>query len=72
MDRSHEKMIERLRTAFELFDAGVEMMRQSLRRRFPDASEAEISAKIGEWLRVRPGADYGDAVGRGRRFEGRP
>ncbi|MEQ8766511.1 MAG: hypothetical protein RL885_21535 [Planctomycetota bacterium] len=63
-------MAERLRTAFELFEAGVEMKRQSLRRRFPDASDEEISAKIGEWLRERPGAEYGDAVGRGRRMDG--
>lgn len=54
----------RFRTALDLFEAGVEMMRQNLRRRFPEADEKEISARLAQWLRERPGAEYGDCVGR--------
>lgn len=55
---------ERLRTALALFEAGVEMMRQNLRRQFPDANESEIQERLTTWLRTRPGAEYGDCVGR--------
>lgn len=57
-------MARRLRLAFDLFDAGVDMMRQSLRRRFPDATDAEIQRRIDAWLHDRPGAEDGDASGR--------
>ena len=54
----------RLRTALDLFEAGVEMVRQKLRRDHPDLAEREIAARVGTWLRERPGAEFGDAVGR--------
>ena len=54
----------RLRTALDLFEAGVEMMRQRLRRDHPDLAEREIAARLTAWLRERPGAEFGDAVGR--------
>jgi hypothetical protein len=54
----------RLRTTFDLFVAGVRMMRQNLRRRHPDASEEEIDGHLRAWLSRRPGAEYGDGVGR--------
>jgi hypothetical protein len=41
---------ERMREAFELFEEGVAMKRQSLRRQFPAASEAELEAKLLDWL----------------------
>jgi hypothetical protein len=55
---------QRFRTTLALFEAGVEMMRQNLRRRFPEASEAEIKARLTEWLHHRPGAEHGDCPGR--------
>lgn len=55
---------ERLRTALSLFEAGVEMMRQNLRRQFPDADEREIQERLTAWLRHRPGAEHGDCEGR--------
>lgn len=58
---------ERLRIALDLHDAGVEMMRQNLRRRHPGASDQEIERLLLAWLRERPGAEHGDAVGRPRR-----
>jgi hypothetical protein len=57
---------QRLRIALNLHDFGVAMMRQNLRRRYPVASDKEIEAKLLEWLRTRPGAEYGDGVGRPR------
>jgi hypothetical protein len=54
----------RFRTAMDLFEAGVAMMRQNLRRQFPDADEKEISARLAQWLQERPGAEYGDSEGR--------
>jgi len=54
----------RFRTALDLFEAGVGMMRQNLRRRFPDAGEKEIAARLAQWLQERPGAEHGDCVGR--------
>jgi hypothetical protein len=55
--------IARFRTTLELCDAGVEMMRQKIVRDHPGASPAEIDRLLGEWLRVRPGAEHGDAAG---------
>lgn len=57
-------MAVRLRQAFELFELGVEMMRQNLRRKFPAAGEAEIENRLVAWLRQRPGAEHGDCEGR--------
>jgi hypothetical protein len=60
----HEAAAARLRLAFDLFEAGVEMKRQALRREHPDWTEAEVQARLKEWLRERPGAEFGDAEGR--------
>ena len=37
-------------TVFELFDASIEIMRLNLRRRHPEASEAEVEAMLRRWL----------------------
>jgi len=66
--RSNEDTAAKLRTALEMFGLGESMMRQKLRRTFPDSSELEIEAKIQAWLRERPGAEHGDAPGRRRVF----
>jgi len=55
---------ERLRLAFDLYEAGEAMMRQNLRREFPTASATEIESRLVTWLQHRPGAEHGDAVGR--------
>lgn len=54
----------------ELFEAGLELMRQNLRRQSPAASEAEISAALARWLSTRPGAEIGDTIGRPRPVPG--
>jgi hypothetical protein len=52
------------RLTLDLFDAGVQLMRQNLRRTFPEANEQEIERKLVTWLRERPGAEHGDSPGR--------
>jgi hypothetical protein len=62
--REDHPAARRLLLAFELYEAGESMMRQSLRRRYPGASDAEIEQRLVEWLLTRPGAEFGDAEGR--------
>ena len=61
---AREKAAARLRMALDLFETGVEMMRQKLRRDHPGLADHEVEARLGSWLRERPGAEFGDAVGR--------
>jgi hypothetical protein len=58
----------KLRLALDLFDSGVAMMRETLRRRFPDASDQTIAEVLAGWLRERPGAEHGDTDGRLRNW----
>jgi hypothetical protein len=53
-----------LHTTLDLFETGLELMRQNLRRRHPDATPNEIERLLADWLRDRPGAKFGDCVGR--------
>jgi len=64
MPRDAAQVASRLRLALELFSTGESMMRQKLTRESPGASEPEIEARLHQWLADRPGAEYGDAVGR--------
>jgi hypothetical protein len=52
------------RTTLDLFETGLELMRQNLRRDRPDAAEQEIERGLHQWLRDRPGAEFGDCPGR--------
>ena len=63
-------VMSRMKMAFDLYETAEAIMRQNLRRRFPDASEAEIERRLVSWLHRRPGAEHGDGIGRpSRRFE---
>lgn len=44
----------RFRAALELMETGMALQRQNIRRRHPDASEAEIDRLFDEWLLERP------------------
>lgn len=61
---------EALRQAFDLFQFGLDLMRQNIRRAHPEAEDGEIEARLVGWLQERPGAEQGDAAGRpcNRRF----
>jgi Rv0078B-related antitoxin len=50
------------RTTLDLFSAGLESMRQNLRRDQPKASESEIDRRLEEWLQKRPGDSPGRLV----------
>jgi hypothetical protein len=52
------------RLTLDLFDTGVQIMRQNLRRQDPEAAEREIDRRLARWLRARPGAEHGDCSGR--------
>ncbi len=65
MAATREELIaERFTTTLALFELAEQMLRQKLRRRFPQATEAEIGVLVREWLERRPGAEHGDGVGR--------
>ena len=49
---------------FELYDLGLALMAQNLRRRFPTESEAEIQQRLLDWRLHRIDAPAGDAEGR--------
>jgi Rv0078B-related antitoxin len=55
---------EALRTAIDLFETGLAMMRQNLRREYPEATEQELGVRLRGWLHHRPGAEFGDCPGR--------
>ncbi len=52
---------ERLHLALDLFDAGVDLQRQRLRRAHPNESAEEIEARVRSWL-LQEG-EPGDADG---------
>ena len=64
MAQDPKVLVQRLRTAFQLHDEGVALMRQNLRRRHPDESDEQIEQRLQAWLRERPGAEFGDGEGR--------
>jgi hypothetical protein len=51
------------RTALDLFETGVDIMRQNLRRGHPGANDEEIERLLHDWLLDRPGAESGDCSG---------
>jgi hypothetical protein len=53
-----------LSATLDLFETGLNLMRQNLRRSQPGASEEEIDRLLQEWLLHRPGAEAGDSPGR--------
>ncbi len=54
----------RLSVAFDLFEAGRDLMEQNLRRRYQDETAEQIHARLVDWLSTRPGATDGDCPGR--------
>ena len=52
------------RTTLDLFGAGVDLMRQNLRRDHPASGDTELDRLLRQWLHVRQGAESGDCPGR--------
>jgi Rv0078B-related antitoxin len=63
VDASLEAVARRLRLALDLFTTGEDLMRQRLRREHPELAAAEIEGRLVDWLRTRPGAEFGDSPG---------
>ncbi len=57
-------MSDAFRTTLDLFNTGLELMRQNLRRQHPEAAEDVIDRRLNQWLLERPGAELGDSPGR--------
>lgn len=72
MATREDLVAERFRTTLALFELGEAMLRQKLRRKSPQASEAEIDIQVRAWLDRRPGAEHGDGVGRPAKWPRRP
>ncbi len=51
---SDETLLKKFYLTFDLHRAGKDMMRQNLHRKFPEANDEEIQAKLVAWLRNRP------------------
>ena len=58
------RMSDAFRTTLDLFNTGVNLMRQNLRRQNPDANEDAIDLRLRPWLLERPGAELGGSSGR--------
>jgi hypothetical protein len=59
-----QSMSDAFRTTLDLFDTGVALMRQNLRRQHPQANEDAIDHRLRQWLLERPGVEHGDSPGR--------
>ena len=57
-------MGERLRLALDMHDFGVEMLWFAIKRENPGCSDSELVGILNARMRIRPGAEFGDAVGR--------
>jgi hypothetical protein len=64
MESASVAVVEAFRATLDLFETGVDLMRQNLRRRHPEANNEDIERLLGEWLQERPGAESGDCTGR--------
>ena len=50
--------------ALDAFSTGVAIKRAQLRRAHPEDSDEATELRLREWLAERPGAEWGDGVGR--------
>ena len=64
MPSTTSSVADAFRTALDLFDTGLDLMRQNLRRSHPESGDAEIERLLRDWLLDRPGAESGDCPGR--------
>lgn len=61
MDEQDRVLSRRLRVTLALQKAGIDMMRQTLRRRHPEASDGDIDDLLRRWLTERPNDSPGVA-----------
>ena len=63
-NRQVSRSSDAFRTTMDLFEMGVAIARQNVRRTYPQADAAAIERRVNQWLRTRPGAEFGDCPGR--------
>jgi hypothetical protein len=59
-EQHRPSLAEAFQTTLHLFDFGVELMRQNLKRAYPTDTDEEIDDRLDTWLQERPGAEAGD------------
>jgi hypothetical protein len=64
MESASSPVVQSFRATLDLFQTGIDLMRQNLRRRHPQAAEEDIERLLHDWLLERPGAESGDSAGR--------
>lgn len=50
---SPERLVARFRTALDLHEAGVQMMRLKFRRLHPEESDVQVQARLVDWMQRR-------------------
>ncbi len=63
MGASPRSASDNFRATLDLFEMGLALMRQNLRRADPRATDQEIDERLRQWLEHRPGAETGDCPG---------
>jgi hypothetical protein len=61
---STSSVADAFRSTLDLFETGIDLMRQNLRRSHPAVDDEAIERLLQEWLLDRPGAESGDCSGR--------
>jgi hypothetical protein len=64
MPSTPPSVADALPATFDLFETGLDLMRQNLRRRHPEAGDEQLERLLREWLLDRSGAESGDCPGR--------
>jgi len=55
MASASSPIVATFRATLDLFQTGIDLMRQNLRRRHPEAAEQDLDRLLREWLLDRPG-----------------
>ena len=61
-----ENGVERFELLMELRRLGERAFLHKLRQKQPNLTSDEINEELSKWYRIRPGAEFGDGVGRVR------
>lgn len=64
MPSTPSSVADAFRATLDLFETGLDVMRQNLRRSHTGGTEEEVEQLLAEWLLERPGAESGDCPGR--------
>jgi hypothetical protein len=63
MAKTAASIAQAFQTTLDLFETGLALMRQNLKRADPEANDQEIDRRLRQWLHERPGAESGDCGG---------